>query len=199
MKKITGILLAAGQSRRFGGNKLLHPLVDGIPVVVHAARTLRSVLQQTVVVVNATDTETIDLLQNERVQIMVNQDAKAGMGTSIACGVRASQGADGWVIALADMPYVRSQTLRSVAAGIHNAHTICAPVYSGRRGHPVGFGQAYREELMRLRKDEGARRIITANPAYLDLFETHDKGVIADIDCPADVLAVVARTCVVGT
>lgn len=190
----TGILLAAGQSRRFGGNKLLHPLADGIAVVVHSARRLQSVLPRTIVVVNASDRETIELLENEHVQIVLNHQAKSGMGTSIACGVRASRDADGWVIALADMPYIKTRTLRNVAAGITGDSSICAPVYCGRRGHPVGFGRAYADELMRLANDKGARRILSDNRVYLDLVESHDKGVVADIDRPEDVLAVIARS-----
>lgn len=186
MRLATGILLAAGYGRRFGSNKLLHPLGDGIPLVLHTARTLQEALPHTLVVVNARDQESIELLESEGMKILLNPAADAGMGTSIACGVQASLQAEGWVIALADMPYLRAQTIRSVAAGIRNRHSICAPRYHDQRGHPVGFGRAYAKALLALSGDEGARYIIAANRHYLSLFDSRDPGVVADIDHPED-------------
>ncbi len=186
MRPATGILLAAGQGRRFGSNKLLHPLDDGIPLVLHAARTLQAALPHTLVVVNPQDRQSIELIESEGMKMVLNPAADAGMGTSIACGVRASRRAEGWVIVLADMPYLRAQTIRSVAAGIRNRHSICAPRYHDQRGHPVGFGRAYAKALLALSGDEGARHIIAANRQYLSLFATRDPGVVTDIDFRED-------------
>ena len=182
MRSAAGILLAAGQGQRFGSNKLLHPLANGVPLAVHAARTLQAVLPDTLVVVNAADQETIKLFENEGLQIVLNDQARRGMGTSIACGVRASVRSERWVIALADMPCISEETIRSVAAGIHYGNSICAPRYENQRGHPVGFGKAYADELIGLMTDEGARHIIAANRQHLVLVDTQDRGVIADID-----------------
>ncbi len=193
MTSVTGILLAAGQSQRFGGNKLLYRLADGIPIVVHTARKLKAVLPDIIAVIGAGDQETAGLLDAERVQTVVNPHAEAGIGTSIACGVQATRQAHSWLIALADMPYLSRQTIRSVAAGIYNSNTICAPLYGDQRGHPVGFGKAYAHELMQLSADEGARRIVDANREYLELIKTHDHGVIADIDHPDDIRAAITN------
>jgi molybdenum cofactor cytidylyltransferase len=187
MPQVTGILLAAGLSRRFGSNKLLHPLANGIPLVIHATRRLQKVLPRCLVVVNAQDHATSELLESESVQVVFNNDTERGMGTSIACGVRASLHSHGWVIALADMPYLNASTIRSVAAGIRDRNSICAPLYGNQRGHPVGFGSAYAEELIDLSGNEGARRIIAANRDCLELFATQDSGAIADIDYPQDI------------
>ena len=182
MMKVSGILLAAGQGRRFGSNKLLHPLDDGIPLVLHAARTLQAALPETLAVVNARDSETGELLKREGMNIVLNHAADAGMGTSIACGVHASLQANGWLIALADMPYLSIQTIRSVVAGLCSRDSICAPRYGNQRGHPVVFGSAYANALMKLSNDEGARHIIAANRRYLTLVDTRDQGVVTDID-----------------
>lgn len=186
MKPMTGILLAAGQSQRFGSNKLLHPLADGTPMVLHVARNLKAVIPDTIAVVKAGDHETAALLEAENVQVIFNHNAEIGMGSSIACGVRASQQSNSWVIMLADMPYISRQTIRAVAAGVHSRDTICAPLYGDQRGHPVGFGKAYADALIRLTGDQGARQIIAANRNCLELVNTHDRGVIADIDSPDD-------------
>lgn len=189
MSQISGILLAAGQGTRFGSNKLLHPLQDGTPMVLQCARTLKAALPHSLVVVNARDSEVIELLEREGIDIVLNPSAEVGMGTSIARGVQASRRADGWVIALADMPWLQPATIRAVAAGLQRADSICAPQYNNRRGHPVAFGRAYAKALMQLGGDVGARQIIEDNAAQLLLLETDDRGVICDIDCPEDLTA----------
>ena len=111
---IVGVLLAAGQSRRFGSNKLLHRLDDGLPMVVASARHLRAVLPQAVAVVDDTGGEVATLLAQEGLRVVANPRAGEGMGTSIACGVAASADAAGWVIALGDMPYVPDSVIGAV-------------------------------------------------------------------------------------
>jgi len=186
MKPLCGILLAAGEGQRFGSNKLLHPLADGKPLLLHGLHRLKAAMPRTVVVVNAADGKVKALLAHEGVEVVENPDSQEGMGGSIACGVRACTEAGGWVIALADMPYLRIKTIMSVAQGLRDRHSICAPLHEGQRGHPVGFGAAYVEALMQLHGEDGARHIIRDNHRHLKLFETSDPGVITDIDYPDD-------------
>ena len=182
-----GILLAAGQGKRFGGNKLLYPLDDGMPMVVASARRLRSVLSHVIVVVarvEDTQDEMVGLLRAEAVRVIANPRACEGMGTGIACGVAASITAPGWVIALADMPYVPTPAIRAVAARLQQGADLAAPVYEGRRGHPVGFSRRHAGALLRLRGDAGARAILDANSGTLELIAVQDAGVVVDLDRP---------------
>ena len=181
----TGILLAAGQGKRFGTNKLLHPLVDGLPMAVVAARPLKSVLARSLAVVADAQSELAGSLAQEGLQIIPNPRAAEGMGTSIACGVAASPDANGWVIALADMPCIPAAVIRAVVEGLERGADIIAPVCKGRRGHPVGFSARHAHALMQLQGDAGARGIIAANSASLELVETSDAGILVDIDSPA--------------
>ena len=184
MTRLTGILLAAGQGRRFGSNKLLHPLDDGTPLVLGAARRLKAALPHSIVVVSAQDEEVVGLLQGEGISVVLNHSAAAGMGTSLATGVRATRASDGWVIALADMPWLQTRTILSVAAALDGPTSIAAPCYGNKRGHPVGFGGAYAEALMQLGGEAGARGIVEVNREHLKLIETRDRGAITDIDHP---------------
>lgn len=187
---VRGILLAAGQGRRFGSNKLLHPLGNGVPLAVQAARTLRQALPGALVVVDARDGELIERLREDGVPVVLNHQATGGMGMSIASGVGASVEAAGWVIALADMPCLRVETIRAIAAAITAPNRISAPLYRGRRGHPVGFGSDYIWALTQLSADEGARHILAANRQFLQLVTTDDQGVVTDIDRRADLASV---------
>jgi molybdenum cofactor cytidylyltransferase len=178
-----GLLLAAGQSSRFGGNKLLHPLADGTPMVLASARRLHAVLADTIAVVTDVDGHVARLLAQEGVRFVCNAHAREGIGKSISRGIAASQDAGGWVIALGDMPFVPQFVVQAVAARLAYGADIVAPVCHGQRGHPVGFSSRHGEALMRLHADEGARGIIAAHRDTLELIEVEDRGVLLDIDC----------------
>ena len=184
-----GILLAAGQSRRFGTDKLLHPLADGTPLALAAARQLQAALPHSVAVVADTQGELAGHLARLGLQVVANPRATEGMGTSIACGVAASRTAGGWVIALADMPWVPPAVIRAVANALVQGADIAAPACRGRRGHPVGFAARHGAALQQLRGDAGARGLIAAHRASLQLIDTAEQGVLLDVDVPASLPA----------
>jgi molybdenum cofactor cytidylyltransferase len=184
---IVGILLAAGQSTRFGRNKLLHLLNDGTPMVLASARHLHNVLSHTIAVVEDANNDVAKLLAAEGVQVLENPLASEGMGTSIACAVANSPDAQGWVIALADMPCIPTGVIQAVVTGLEQGTDIIAPVYKKLRGHPVGFSARYTQALMQLHSHEGARSVIQANSDSLELIETTERGVIVDIDTPESI------------
>lgn len=181
----SGILLAAGQGKRFGADKLLQPLADGTAMALAAARQLQAVLPHSIVVVADAEGELAGQLARLGLQVVANPHTAQGMGTSIACGVAACPAARGWVIALADMPWVPESIIRAVAGALEQGADIVAPVCQGRRGHPAGFSARHGAALRQLRGDTGARGIITAHRASLQLIETTERGVLLDVDEPA--------------
>lgn len=185
----TGILLAAGQGRRFGTDKLQHPLANGTSMAIAAARRLQAALPHSIAVVADAEGELAGQLAQLGLQVVANPNAAQGMGTSIACGVAASRAARGWVIALADMPWVPPAIIRAVAAALAQGADIVAPVCQGRRGHPVGFSARHGAALRQLNGDAGARGIIATHHASLQLIETEERGVILDIDVPDSLAA----------
>ncbi len=181
---ITGILLAAGKSSRFGANKLLHPLPDGDSIGVTAARNLLTVLPGSIAIVRPADILLAEQLSTTGIRIVVNEHADTGMGSSLACGVSTTPGATGWVIALADMPFIQTNTIRAVSAILDNGETIAVPSCQGKRGHPVGFGKGYQSQLKQLSGDRGARRIVQQNRKQTRIVTVNDPGILADIDSP---------------
>jgi molybdenum cofactor cytidylyltransferase len=188
-KNIVAILLAAGAGSRFGGEKLLHPLEDGVAIAAHSARNLLAALPDVIAVVRWGDFPLYDILEQEGCRVMMFRDAARGMGASLAHGVAEARGADGWVIALADMPRISPESIRKVVAALERGALIAAPAYQGARGHPVGFGAALRDELLALNEDQGAREPLERHRASLELIECDDPGVLYDIDRKADLAA----------
>lgn len=183
---ITGILLAAGASSRFGSDKLLARWIDGSPIAVTAARTLKQVLPQGIAVVRSDDTALAQMLTAESFKVVVCEKASLGLGYSLAAGVSASAESSSWLIALADMPAVQASTIQQLVHLLEQGAMITAPLYQGQRGHPVGFAACLRDELINLSGDRGARRILQRYQRHLVSFESNDPGVVFDIDSDED-------------
>src|SRR5262245_7595759 len=182
LRNIAAILLAAGAGSRFGGEKLLHPLEDGVAIAAHAARNLLAVTPDVIAVVRGGDFPLYNMLEEEGCQVTMFKDAAQGMGASLAYGVAQARGADGWVVALADMPRISPDTTRRILAAREDGALIAAPVCKGERGHPVGFGAALREELLALQGDQGARAVLERHRGAVKLVECDDAGIFYDVD-----------------
>ncbi|HTF14784.1 MAG TPA: nucleotidyltransferase family protein [Burkholderiales bacterium] len=188
---IRGILLAAGYAKRFGSNKLLQALPAGAPeagtpIGLAAARHLLEALPESIAVVRPRAQKLGKMLRDAGCNTVVCRNAGEGMGTSLAAGVRAASEADGWVVALADMPFIRPETIRTVAKALRDGEAMAAPSFQGRRGHPVGFARRFYEELSSLHGDDGARQFLERHPEWVKLFEVDDPGAVRDIDKPSD-------------
>jgi molybdenum cofactor cytidylyltransferase len=182
---LVGVVLAAGRSRRFGTDKLLHPLPDGTPMALACALALRAVAPRTVAVVGAHSVKLAALFAAHGIETTIAEHADSGMGASLAAGVAATTEAGGWLVALGDMPYIRPQTVARVASTLRAGARLAAPGYQGERGHPVGFSAWFRTELLALRGEQGARALLQRHAGELVLVDCGDPGVLVDVDQPA--------------
>jgi len=192
MRRVVGLLLAAGIGQRFDPSgtrlKLLEPSPigphAGAPLAVAAACSLRSVMREVHAVVRPANTPLQQrlhaLLAAEGCRLLLCPEADQGMGASLACGVRATADAAGWIVALADMPAVLSSTIAAVLAAIDTGAVSAAPYFDGQRGHPVGFTRACFAELAALQADQGARTVLLAHPPTR--IAVDDPGCLCDID-----------------
>ena len=194
MKNVPAVVvLAAGAGSRYHGKR--HKLSEKLGGDTVLVRTLRNAIasEMTVVLVISES-----LIAEARGLVapgdMVVVDARSqtgwGMGDSIAAGVSIHASATGWLVLPADMPLVRPASLRAVAAAL-DQQPIAFAQHRGRRGHPVGFGAELFSELVMLKGDEGARRLLARYPTAA--VELDDPGVLFDIDTVDD-LAVAQRS-----
>ena len=186
MTSVMGLLLAAGFSRRFGANKLLQPLTPGSCVARQSCLTLRAGVDHALAIIRPDQPELASILKEAGAEVIVFPGAEQGMGATLAHGVRSSSQADAWVVALADMPWIRPETVHSVTQALKSGAPIVVPEHDHRRGHPVGFGGDFREELLTLRGDQGAKSILDRQTSRIHHLPCDDPGIHRDIDGPAD-------------
>jgi molybdenum cofactor cytidylyltransferase len=185
---LAAIVLAAGFSRRMGGeNKLLKPL-DGRPLIAHALEAVSSLgLRQLIVVLGESGDAVAPLLPASAAALR-NPRAAEGMGASLALGAAALDASlAGAFVVLADMPFVRRgdyETL-AVAFAAGRGEAICVPLHDGRRGHPVLFPARHFPDLAAARGDAGARRLLADPTARICDVAGCSPGVLHDFDDPA--------------
>ena len=126
MGPIVGILLAAGASRRFGSDKLTQSLPDGDLVAVRACRNLLAGTDSVLAVVRPGSERLAALLQAEGADVLICANAGQGMSASLVSGVRARPEAAGWLIALADMPWIAPTTIFKVAEALRMGANDCS-------------------------------------------------------------------------
>jgi len=185
---LTGILLAAGRGRRFdpagARNKLLQTLPGGELVVAASARRLLACVPRVVAVVPPDDGGVGGILRSLGCEVTVCLEADTGMGASLVHALRHALAADGWLVALGDMPFVAPATLAALRDAVVDGAGIAVPVHEGRRGNPVAFAACHRDALLGLGGDQGARRLLQAYPV-LEV-AVPDAGILRDIDTPSD-------------
>jgi molybdenum cofactor cytidylyltransferase len=184
---VVAILLAAGSATRFGSDKLLHALPHEVPIAVQSARHLKAVFPEKVLAVVRPDSPRLrELLEKEDCRIVVCEKAAQGMGESLSCAVRAAGRADGYVVALADMPFIRPSSVAAVRDAMLQGAALAAPYFRARRGHPVGISSKFRAQLAALQGEEGAKQLLAAHASEIVKVPVGDPAVLRDIDTPGD-------------
>ena len=183
-QSVTGIILAAGFSRRMACEKLLLPL-DGIPMLEHVLRAA----------IGSTLTEILLVYQNTRVaelgarynlRCIHNEQAIDGQSASIRLGVAAAPKAAGaYMFLVGDQPFVSAEIIdRLIAVHVENPGNIIVPNYGGKRATPTLFPCALRGDLLALQGDSGGRQIMARIPEKIHEIMIEEKIGGVDIDTP---------------
>ncbi len=188
----TIIVPAAGRGSRFGGpaHKLASELEGGTVLGCTVRRAIETQLPVLVVTTAALAPTVGEWLSSQDILVLSDAEAVQGMGATIAAGVVERSGSPGWLVLPGDMPRVRPESILAVAAALED-HPVVYAQYRGRRGHPVGFAAELYSELIQLKGDEGARRVMARYPAHGE--EVDDAGVLLDVDTEEDLRALRER------
>jgi len=151
----TALVLAAGASKRLGRPKQLLT-VDGETLVARATRIALEATGRVVVVVAEGNEGLVQ--PSPVITVVVNEGAAEGIASSIRRGVEACDG--DVLLVLCDQPRITAAHLRAL---VDAGAPIAATAYDGILGVPAFFSSSYRSELLALRGDTGARRVIEAH------------------------------------
>jgi molybdenum cofactor cytidylyltransferase len=168
MQDIGAVILAAGESSRFGRPKHLIQFRGKSLVrrMVHAARKARC--SPTVVVIGAHHEEVERELKAEGATIVENENWRLGIGTSIRTGVRRlidnAPTLEAVVLLVCDQPFVDARTIaRLITLREKTKRAIIASSYANTLGVPALFDRSCFQELLALDNATGAKTVILSN------------------------------------
>jgi nicotine blue oxidoreductase len=188
MTGVAGVVLAAGEGRRYGQPKALVEL-GGQLLVDRAVGVLADGGCSPVTVVLGAEASTVlERAELRRVQIVVNPEWRTGMGSSLRTGlwVAAMSSAEAVVVLLVDTPGVGAEAVRRLAKYAEPG-VVAVATYNGRRGHPVLLGRDHWMAVAELAVgDSGARPFLAAYPGLVQEVPCEDVADGADVDVPAD-------------
>jgi molybdenum cofactor cytidylyltransferase len=183
-----GVVLAAGESRRLGRDKLLEP-VEGVPMVervVHAMLGAKKV-RDVVVVIPAGRVDAFSWLRSVRVHLVENPDPSRGMISSIREGLNSgwARGKD-FLLCPADLPYLRSEHVDDVVRAFmaRDGCLVVLPSYRGLGGHPGMFASQLRGDFFRHGDRNGTREILARHVHATVRVSLADPDVCFDVDTP---------------
>lgn len=187
-RKIAAVVLAAGQSRRMGANKLVLTL-EGKPVVRHVLDAIAGSRIATAFVVLGHEAEQVQAaLAQADARFVVNADFDGGLSTSLKAGLAALPPEyDGAMIFLGDMPDIDPALIDRMIEAFDpgRMQAIVVPKREGRRGHPVLWGKGFFPLLLQeTQGDSGARHLIGQYADWVAEIEADDDGVLVDLDTP---------------
>lgn len=156
---ITGIILASGFSTRMNKDKLMMKLGNEFIIEFVLKNAVNSKLDDLILVYRNNDIAKLSL--NTKIRLVYNGEAYHGQSESIKLGILNAQENSDYLFLLGDQPFVFSSIIDRIIDEYNiNKGKIIVPYYMGQRGNPVIIPNEYRNELLSLSGDEGARKII---------------------------------------
>ena len=178
--RLAVILLAAGDSRRFGSNKLLHTMDDGRPMIAPVLDAVRTIDACKRIIVTQYD-EVADLAAG--FTVVRNDRPDLGISRSMQLGIEAAGDADAYLFCVCDQPGLGASTLESLIESYKKGTVgIVSLAWKGKMCNPKIFSSRYRGELMSLSGDTGGRQIIAGHERDLLLVEAQSEDEVRDID-----------------
>jgi molybdenum cofactor cytidylyltransferase len=159
------ILLAAGPSTRMGKPKQLLPYKKSSLLQHLIDESRKSTISNTIVVLGAFEQEIKDSLDQDGIQLVLNDEWKEGVASSIKCGVAAIQkltpSTDAAIFLFCDQPFVTTELLDELVQ-IHEktGKPIVTCAYDSRTGPPVLLHQSMFPELLQLTGDNGVGKVV---------------------------------------
>lgn len=190
------IYLAAGNSRRFGENKLLFQ-IQGKPLYRYGLERLMEICERYPQWKLTVVTQYEEIYREVRrlpVWAVFSPKSRQGISHSIRAGIlegSGEEGKGGFVFFVADQPWMSSETLEGFLKAMEEKKPLLGCIsYRGCAGNPVYFSESMREELLALRGEQGGRTILKGKEAQTFFYEAASERELEDLDYrPEETLA----------
>ena len=178
--KLAVILLAAGRSLRFGGDKL-EALVEG-KTLLERALDIACGLEAFRVVAVVSNARRAETARRMGARPVMNCAPETGIARSVQLGVGACAGADAYLFMVCDQPYLRRESVEGLVRAYVAGGCSIACLGRGREpGNPVIFSARHLPELVALAGDAGGRRVLRAHMQSLRIVQA-DARELWDMD-----------------
>lgn len=189
--KVGAIVLAAGASRRLGTPKQILEF-EGLPLLLRSVMAAQQAGLDPVVVVTGAHADQVQQALESRdeletVRWAFNAEWERGMGSSIACGMRAlaKEELEAVIVMVCDQPMLSGELLVSIRDRFdRNPHRVVESDYGGSSGPPVLFGRSHFESLRSLDGENGARSVVKGAIEHRQAIDF--AGGDRDVDTAAD-------------
>ena len=179
--RINLILLAAGNSKRFNGNKLLAIYKDK-PIYMYIVEKVLDLKVNKIICVTQYK-EIKEALLNTDINVVMNENSSLGVSSSIKLGINFDKNADGYMFMVCDQPFISIETLNSLIDNFINGDKgIVCVGYGDNKGNPVIFSKRYVNELLSLEGDNGGKRILKGHLNDLNIVNVDSAIELVDID-----------------
>jgi molybdenum cofactor cytidylyltransferase len=188
-RRVTAVVLAAGEGRRMGQSKQLLPW-GGTTVLGRTLENLRASTVHDIVVVSGHKADAVKAIAGEQgLATVYNRDYAVGeMLSSLQVAVRQlAANRSAALVTLADQPMVRPGVIDLILDAYRKGKgDLLAPFYRGRRGNPVLIGRRYFAELLALPPGAAPRDLLQRHPDDLVMVEVDTDSVLRDLDRPEE-------------
>ena len=195
MRRVVGIVLAAGESRRMGRLKALLPFGERTVIEQVLQPLLQAELAAVVVVLGHRAADIAAVIQQLPVQLLYNPDYQHGMTTSVQVALRdITPIPDAYLLALVDQPHLDQRLIQQlVTAYACTSKGIIIPTYQGRRGHPIVIAARYRQDILALGPQQGLHLVTRAHPEDTLQMPVDNDDILRDMDYQTDYEAELQR------
>lgn len=181
------IMLAAGNSRRFGSNKLLYE-IDGVPMYLRTLEKLQKAARRFkncgIIVVTQYE-EIAAKAQELGVRVLINPHPERGISSSMQIGLAAAQESSACLFAVSDQPWLTTETIVNLVHKFQSEQKgMACTILNNKTGNPCIFSRKYYQELQEITGDKGGKQIINRHPEDVAYLEMKDARELVDIDTP---------------
>ncbi len=164
-------------------------LLNGETFLGHAARSMLTAVERLIIVLGAHRGSVVKAVPaDDRIHTVENPDYRLGQLSSMRAGLLAiAADADAAMVHLVDHPTVLPETFKRLVDRYDASEkAILVTRCGGRSGHPVLFDRSVFAELGQAPLELGARTVVKADPNRVLYVDVDDRGVLLDLDTPAD-------------